>query len=131
MCDGNFAVSQDSTGNYNNVISISDQRNGISRAMSVKSFQSSVNELSGHIKFQNAFSPIIIVRSISGNLETPKGFGIVEEGKVKQPIKLVMGGHMIGKPANRHASLKETGSADAWFVDEDKQVFGVADGVSE
>ena len=124
MCDGNFAVSQDSTGNYNNVISISDQRNGISRAMSVKSFQSSVNELSGHIKFQNAFSPIIIVRSISGNLET-------QEGKVKQPIKLVMGGHMIGKPANRHASLKETGSADAWFVDEDKQVFGVADGVSE
>jgi hypothetical protein len=101
------------------------------RAMSVKSFQSATNELNGHIKTQNMYSPIILVRSISGNLESPRGFGFLEENKVKEPVKLVMNGYMIAKPSNKHAVLRELGSADAWFVDHEKQAFGVADGVSE
>ena len=131
MCDGNLAISQDQFGNYNNVISVSDHKQGISRAMSVKSFQTIASELNSSIKSSSAFSPIILVRSISGNLESPRGFGIIEEDILKRPVKLVMAGHMIAKPINRSPPFTEKGSADAWFVDHDRQVFGVADGVSE
>lgn len=131
VCDGNLPISQDQNGNYNNVIVINDQKTGISRAMSVKSFQSAGNGLSSHIKTQQANSPIILVRSISGNLESPRGFGLLEEEQIKEPVKLVMNGFMIAKPSSKLAALKPDGSADAWIVNEKLQVFGVADGVSE
>lgn len=131
MCDGNLAISQDQFGNYNNVISIHDQKHRISRAMSVKSFQTIAGELNNSIRCKNAFSPIILVRSTSGNLESPRGFGIVEEDTLKNPVKLVMAGHMIAKPTNKTAPFTDKGSADAWFVNHEKQIFGVADGVSE
>ncbi|OMJ69878.1 hypothetical protein SteCoe_32292 [Stentor coeruleus] len=131
VCDGNLAISQDQNGNYNNVIIVKDQKNGIPRAMSVRSFQSTANELASHIKTQSLCSPILLVRSISGNLESPRGFGIIEEDKIKKPVKLIMSGFMIGKPASKNAQLKDQGSADAWIIDHEKQMFGVADGVSE
>lgn len=131
ICDGNMPISQDQNGNYNNVIVINNQKTGISRAMSVKSFQSAGNGLASHIKTQQANSPIILVRSISGNLESPRGFGLLEEEQIKDPVKLIMAGHMIAKPASKSAALKPEGSADAWIVNEKLQVFGVADGVSE
>ena len=131
VCDGNLPISQDSNGNYNNVILINDQKTGISRAMSVRSFQSAANELASHIKTQQVNSPIILVRSISGNLESPRGFGFLEEDKIKHPVRLVMAGHMLAKPTSKAASLRAAGSADAWAVDEDLQFLGVADGVSE
>ena len=131
MCDGNLAISQDQFGNYNNVISVSGHKHGISRAMSVKSFQMIASELNSTIKSANAFSPILLVRSISGNLESPRGFGIIEEDVLKRPVQLVMSGHMIAKPVNRSPPFTAKGSADAWFIDHDKQVFGLADGVSE
>jgi protein phosphatase PTC7 len=131
VCDGNLPVSQDISGNYNNVIVINDQKVGISRAMSVRSFQSAANELASHIKTQQMNSPIILVRSISGNLESPRGFGFLEEDKIKHPVKLIMAGHMIAKPFSKTSALKAAGSADSWLIDEDLQFFGVADGVSE
>jgi serine/threonine protein phosphatase PrpC len=131
MCDGNLAISQDLGGNFNNVIMVNDQRNSIPRAISVRSFQSTATELNGSIRTQTSCSPIVLVRSISGNLESPRGFGVVNEDKVKEPVRLAMAGHMFAKPASRHCQLRSSGSADAWFTDPEKQVFGVADGVSE
>ena len=131
VCDGDLPISQDATGNYNNVILVSDHKVGICRAMSVRSFQSAANELASHIRTQQVNYPIILVRSISGNLESPRGFGFLEEDKIKHPVKLLMAGHMVAKPSSKAAPLRATGSADAWAVDEDLQFFGVADGVSE
>lgn len=134
LCDGDLAVSQDVNGNYNNVISVSDEVKKLSRSMSVRSFIGHAavdNELSKHIITQDSHSPIILARSFSGNLDSPRGFGLTEERKLKLPIHLVMGCSMAAKSKKKSAPLTSQGSADAYFVNEETQSFGIADGVGE
>ncbi|CAG9313153.1 unnamed protein product [Blepharisma stoltei] len=134
VCNGDLAISQDSLGNYNNVIGISDDKKNLSRSLSVRSFigVGAVNdELSKHIVTQDSQSPIILARSLTGSLDSPRAFGVFDEKKPKSPISLLMSGSMAAKSKKKSAQLTSQGSADAYFLNEEIQSFGIADGVGE
>jgi len=134
VCNGDLAVSQDISGNYNNVIGVNDDAKKLSRSISVRSFMGMGavdSELSKHIVTQDSQSPILLTRSLSGNLDSPRGFGVVEDKKSKSPIYLIMSGSMAAKSKKKSAPLTSQGSADAYFINEELQSFGVADGVGE
>lgn len=50
---------------------------------------------------------------------------------VERDVKLVLSGCMAAKPRNKDNPHSEEGSADAFFIDEHTQTFGLADGVGE
>lgn len=133
VCDGDLAVSQDSCGNYNNIIVVKDKAKKLSRSMSVRSFSVILDsELSKQIITEGPQSPLILARTLSGNLDSPRGFSLIQGKKEnKIPVSIVMSGSMSARPTKKSACLNPQGSADAYFINSYLNGFGLADGVGE
>lgn len=134
LCNGNIPISKDIHGNYNNIISIRGESRMI-RAISARNFLATETITSdrNNIFSKIAGSPLVLARTMSGNLDSPRAIGFLSNEYKEQQlgIKLVMAAHMIAHPKFKSSPLTSEGSADAYFINDKLQVFGLADGVGE
>ena len=130
VCDGDLPLENDSSGNFNNVLVI-EQKKIIPRALSVRSLQDNAVARQIPISQKSNESPQKIIRTYSGNLNSPRMLEYTREQKPAQKVKLVFGKFMAAHPKNKSSPLDSEGSADAFFVEEEQQLFGLADGVGE
>jgi serine/threonine protein phosphatase PrpC len=134
LCNGNLPIAKDINGNYNNIITIKGASRMI-RAISARNFleTETITSERNNIVSKIRGSPLVLARTLSGNLDSPRAIGFLsnEDGDSSLGIKLVMAAHMIAHPKVKNSPLTHEGSADAYFIDHDMQIFGLADGVGE
>ena len=126
VCNEKMETAEDLGGNANNVVTWIKDKRYVPRAHSTRNL---VPESLGICKTLPK-SEIHRVLSVENNsLLRPVKLKKTEPSAKK--IKLCFGYHMAGHPKNRFAPLDSQNSADACFIDNDLQIFGVADGVGE
>jgi serine/threonine protein phosphatase PrpC len=135
LCDGSLPISLDETGNHNNVITIYSEDRRIFRATSAKTI--TAREATSTERFAHndrSESPHMKGRTMSGHLDSPIVLDFLNKKQLESElkcVKLVMAAHMIAHPKSRNMKYTNEGSADAYFIDELNQCFGLADGVGE
>lgn len=133
MCSDLYPVVRDSEGNVNNCVVISGERRVIPRANSAKLLDSEV--LAKDYAPRSLFpigSPPAMQRAWSGFLDSPAGKDFRQADLFETlPLRLCFAAYMAAHPKSRSAPLTAEGSSDRYFIDEEEQMFGLADGVGE
>lgn len=124
-CNNRMSTSVDMNMNMNNVIEIFKEQRYVPRPHSTRNlFPDVFNMTKPKINKE-----IPRVSSMGQDFIRPLKLHSYEESR--NDIKLVFGSFMAAHPKSRFAPLDSSNSADACFVDENLQIFGVADGVGE
>ena len=131
VCNGDLPLAKDLENNFNNLVAVKKSGRRLVRALSVRDFQAAVvnTELCQNVVSDG--SPVILARSLSGSLESPRGFRVVENGIARTTLSLVLGAYKAARPKKKSAPLTPNGCADDYFINEKQSAFGVADGVGE
>lgn len=128
LCDGHLPITQDFDGNYNNHITIAAEKQLMPRPQSESSIKRTVPKYlheNSHVKNER------VPRPLSGTLDSPRALSILNEESKDRAVRLVFGGYMAAHPKAPHLPLTAEGSADAFFFDNESQIFGISDGVGE
>ena len=128
VCDGYMPISEDPQGNYTNIINI-PKKSKIPRALSTRSIYD--DSIVTDIVNSNKNTPRRVRKTLSGNLGSPRALNLANEATVTHNVKVTLGACMVAHPKQQTAPLSPEGSADAYFIEEEKQIFGLADGVGE
>lgn len=131
LCDGNMPIAQDIEGNYNNLITVQNERKGLPKAGSSQSLAQS-NPLGFKEATLSSPAPQKITRTLSGGLlDSSLTTAFLNQPENTEDLKLVFGSFMAAYPKQRHTPLSKEGTADAIFINQEMQAFGLSDGVGE
>lgn len=126
MCNSSMMMAEDMDGNYNNVLTIIKDKRYVPRAHSTRNLAPDVFSISKCIVPK---TEIPRVSSVENNFLRPIKLKKPERHGAK--LKLIFGHNLAAHPKTRFAPLDAQNTADAYFIDENLQIFGVADGVGE
>ena len=132
-CSDLYPKVKDIEGHYHNYISLSTDKR-IPRAISVKMLDSEAvgNDFASRSQMPSSLPLSSMPRTWSGSLDSPIGKDFREgSDRLTGPVHLKFAGFMAAHPKNKQAPLSGEGSSDRYFIEEDAQAFGLADGVGE
>ena len=128
VCDGHYLLEQDSKGQFNNVIIRPPDHTLMKKSASVHGLK----RMEQSLNVQQLDVPLAFVRSNSGNLDQERVFTHERRRLVaKGAVRLTIAGFMVAHPKNPKMQLSSEGSSDAYFMNNEMQTFGLADGVGE
>lgn len=133
-CSPLYPSVKDQRGNENNCLLVTSAQRRFPRAISTRHLghEAISNDLAAREPVLSTLSPVTMPRTWSGSFNSPLQKDFRDElGAPYSAVKLLFGSHMIAHPKVRDGPLTPIGSADAFFIENEAQCFGLADGVGE
>ena len=130
-CSSLYPRVRDYRENENNCMLVVKHKRTLPRAISTK--QLTHEAVSNDFAAQECMkTPEKMLRTWSASFDSPLRKDIRDMLQVPySTVKLLFGGHMVAHPTLKDAPLTSEGSADAYFIENEAQCFGIADGVGE
>jgi protein phosphatase PTC7 len=123
-------VKVDAQGNTNNLLKYSPLHKPLRSSGSVGAL-TAIELLDQFKKPFNIETESMPARSLTGSMDSPTSMYVDAGSHRLVDCRIVMKGFMAAHPVNKSDPLSCVGSADAYFIDKELQMFGMADGVGE